>query len=106
MPAIETEDRGAVMDSMILCKFLRGVFVDFYTDELPTDDSMKFHHVAYRVDDWDAFRGKVDQLGYKLVLEGGGDALKFLYLDARDFLGHYIEYVWATPERWAQMGGK
>ena len=27
--AIETEDRAAIMDSMILCKFLRGVFVDF-----------------------------------------------------------------------------
>ena len=25
--AIESEDRAAVMDSMILCKFLRGVFV-------------------------------------------------------------------------------
>jgi aldehyde:ferredoxin oxidoreductase len=28
--AIETEDRAALMDSMILCKFLRGVFGDFY----------------------------------------------------------------------------
>jgi aldehyde:ferredoxin oxidoreductase len=28
--AIETEDKAAVMDSMILCKFLRGVFEDFY----------------------------------------------------------------------------
>jgi aldehyde:ferredoxin oxidoreductase len=28
--AIETEDRAAIMDSLILCKFLRGVFADFY----------------------------------------------------------------------------
>ena len=28
--AIETEDRAALMDSLILCKFLRGVFSDFY----------------------------------------------------------------------------
>jgi aldehyde:ferredoxin oxidoreductase len=28
--AIETEDKAAVMDSLILCKFLRGVFEDFY----------------------------------------------------------------------------
>jgi aldehyde:ferredoxin oxidoreductase len=28
--AIETEDRAALMDSLILCKFLRGVFEDFY----------------------------------------------------------------------------
>jgi aldehyde:ferredoxin oxidoreductase len=28
--AIETEDKAALMDSMIICKFLRGVFEDFY----------------------------------------------------------------------------
>jgi len=28
--AIETEDKAAIMDSLILCKFLRGVFEDFY----------------------------------------------------------------------------
>ena len=27
--AIQTEDRAALMDSLILCKFLRGVFGDF-----------------------------------------------------------------------------
>ena len=30
--AIETEDRAALMDSLILCKFLRGVFSDFYEE--------------------------------------------------------------------------
>ena len=30
--AVETEDRAAVMDSLILCKFLRGVFDDFFAD--------------------------------------------------------------------------
>ncbi|HEX5493183.1 MAG TPA: aldehyde ferredoxin oxidoreductase C-terminal domain-containing protein [Mycobacteriales bacterium] len=30
--AIETEDRAAVMDSMILCKFLRGVFSEPFTE--------------------------------------------------------------------------
>ena len=29
---IETEDRAAVMDSLILCKFLRGVFADFFAE--------------------------------------------------------------------------
>ncbi len=28
--AIETEDRAAIMDSLILCKFLRGVLTDFF----------------------------------------------------------------------------
>jgi aldehyde:ferredoxin oxidoreductase len=30
--AIETEDRAALMDSLILCKFLRGVFADFFAE--------------------------------------------------------------------------
>jgi len=30
--AIETEDRAAIMDSLILCKFLRGVFTDPFAD--------------------------------------------------------------------------
>jgi aldehyde:ferredoxin oxidoreductase len=30
--AIETENKAALMDSLILCKFLRGVFSDFYQE--------------------------------------------------------------------------
>ncbi len=30
--AVETEDRAAVMDSLILCKFLRGVFTDPFSE--------------------------------------------------------------------------
>jgi aldehyde:ferredoxin oxidoreductase len=30
--AIETEDKAALMDSLILCKFLRGVFDDFFAE--------------------------------------------------------------------------
>lgn len=31
-PAIETEDRAALLDSLILCKFLRGVFSDLFAE--------------------------------------------------------------------------
>ena len=30
--AIDTEDRAALMDSLIICKFLRSVFTDFYSE--------------------------------------------------------------------------
>src|SRR5206468_195629 len=30
--AVDTEDRAALMDSLILCKFLRGVFTDFHAE--------------------------------------------------------------------------
>ena len=29
---IDSEDRAAIMDSMILCKFVRGVFEDYYAE--------------------------------------------------------------------------
>jgi aldehyde:ferredoxin oxidoreductase len=32
LAAVETEDRAAIMDSMILCKFLRGVFVEPFAE--------------------------------------------------------------------------
>lgn len=79
--------------------------VDLYRDALPADDGLKFHHICMRVADWDEFRPRVDPQPYPVVLEGGNEALRFLYLDARPFLGHYLEYVWMTEERWGQMGG-
>jgi len=30
--AVETEDKAALMDSLILCKFLRGIFADFFEE--------------------------------------------------------------------------
>ena len=80
--------------------------VDIYRDELPADDSLKFHHICMRVPEWDSFRARVDQKGYRVVLEGGNDMLKYIYIDGREFVGHYLEYVWMTPERWTSLGGK
>jgi hypothetical protein len=31
--------------------------------------------------------------------------LLWLYLAARDTLGHYLEYCWMTPERWTMIRG-
>ena len=80
--------------------------VDIYRDALPADDSLKFHHICMRVDNWQEFRARVAHQRLPVVLEGGSEQLRFLYLDARDFLGHYLEYVWMTPERWTQLGGR
>lgn len=66
---------------------------------------LRFHHVCMRIEDWDAFRARVARQDLPVVMERAieGDALKFLYLDAREFCGHYLEYVWTTDERWAAM---
>jgi hypothetical protein len=80
--------------------------VDVYRDALPADDSLKLHHICMRVDNWQEFRARVEHQRFPVVLEGGSEHLRFLYLDARDFLGHYLEYTWMTPERWTQLGGR
>jgi hypothetical protein len=80
--------------------------VRLYADALPPDESLQFHHICMRVADWDEFRARVDEQPYPVVLEGGNELLRFLYLDARPLLGHYVEYTWMTNERWAQMGGQ
>jgi hypothetical protein len=74
---------------------------------LPDGDVPRFHHSCARVDDWDDFRRRVDRQPCPVVLEKADDPqLKFLYLDARDLLGHYLEYTWMTDARWAQLGGR
>jgi hypothetical protein len=80
--------------------------VDVFRDALPADDSLLFHHSCARVDDWNDFRARVDRQPLPVVLEGGGDKLKFLYLDARELLGHYLEFAWMDDERWSQLGGR
>jgi hypothetical protein len=80
--------------------------VQVFADALPADDSLRFHHICMRVADWDTFRARVNEQPYPVVLEGGNEMLRFLYLDARPLLGHYVEYTWMTEERWTQIGGR
>lgn len=65
-----------------------------------------FHHICMKIDDWDDFRARVDAQDLPVVMEAlstGG--LKFLYLDARASLGHYLEYIWAPDQMWEMMKG-
>lgn len=67
---------------------------------------MHFHHVCMRVPDWQVFRDAVAQQALPVVLERAidGDELKFLYFDARDFCGHYLEYTWMTDAMSVRLG--
>lgn len=80
---------------------------DHYSPYLPKDRSdptPQFHHMAVRRDDLAAMRAEIDKLGLKLAFEGEVPGLTYIYLDARETLGHYLEYVWATPEGWEMIG--
>ena len=57
--AIETEDRAAVMDSLILCKFLRGVFTDPFTE---------WAALLSAVTGWDVTAGELHETARRIVM--------------------------------------
>lgn len=70
------------------------------------DGPLGFHHICTKIDDWDDFRARVDRQDLPLVMEATSNGgLKFLYLDARGTLGHYLEYVWVPDQMWEMMKG-
>ena len=84
-----------------------GDVLAIYRNALPDDDRLAFHHVCHRVEHWEEFTARAENQPAPLVLKGGTPGvLEFAYLDTRQWLGHYTEYVWMTPERWGQMGGR
>ncbi|PEQ11822.1 hypothetical protein B2G71_15385 [Novosphingobium sp. PC22D] len=66
---------------------------------------LRFHQTCARVSDWSDFRARVAKQDLPVAMERdmGGDALKFLYLDARPLVGHYLEYTWMTDAAWDQI---
>jgi hypothetical protein len=69
------------------------------------DPSPRFHHIAVRRKNEAEMRREIEELGLPLVFEGSvPGVMVFIYLDARETLGHYLEYVWATPEGWQMQG--
>jgi hypothetical protein len=80
--------------------------IDVYQEGLSDASPLHFHHVCMRVPDWEEFRARVDRERLPVAMEGGTPGhLLWLYLDARDTLGHYLEYCWMTPERWTMIRG-
>lgn len=58
--AVETEDKAALMDSLILCKFLRGVFDDFYGEAA---------HMLRLVTGWDATANELRETAKRIVTQ-------------------------------------
>jgi len=77
-----------------------------YAPFLPADKSdptPHFHHIAMRREDEDAMRAEIAELGLPLAFEGGMPGLTFIYLDGRESLGHYLEFVWGDANFWASQ---
>jgi aldehyde:ferredoxin oxidoreductase len=56
--AIEAEDRATLMDSLILCKFLRGVFGDFFAEAA---------HLLHLVTGWDVTANELRHTAQRIV---------------------------------------
>ena len=59
--AVQTEDRAAIMDSLILCKFLRGVFTDPFTE---------WAALLSSVTGWDVDGAELRRTARRIVLAG------------------------------------
>lgn len=82
-------------------------YIEDYAPFLPADRSdptPRFHHTAVRRENEAEMRAEIEKLGLPLAFEGEVPGLLFIYLDARASLGHYFEYVCATPEMWTATG--
>lgn len=77
-----------------------------YIDALREDDRISFHHVCMRVDDWDELHRSLAEQPYPIVFEGAAGPSKFLYVDARPYCGHFLEYSMMPSEMWAETGGR
>lgn len=77
--------------------------VGLYKDALPDGRLLRFHHVAMRADDWDGLLADIDAQKKRVAMRGESGPVKFLYVDARDTVGHYLEYVSGPPEFWASF---
>ena len=70
-----------------------------YREVLPASGfGLVFHHIACQVpgpiERWQEFRAEVGNAEHPIAFEGDVGAAKFVFLDARPRLGHYIEYIW------------
>jgi len=63
--AVETEDRAAVIDSMILCKFLRGVFLETADPDAPWGE---WAHLLSLVTGWDLDADELRATARRIVL--------------------------------------
>ena len=102
--AIETEDRAAIMDSLILCKFLRGVFEDPFPD---------WAELLAPVTGWDVTGDELRRTARRIVLAKRIYNLREGWTRAEDwlperFLGEPLELTSGreaalTPERLRSM---
>lgn len=67
-----------------------------YQHAVPADDSIVFHHTGFYIDtdgDWAALEQEVERNGGAASAGEIPGVLRFIYVDRRADLGHFVEYV-------------
>lgn len=68
-----------------------------YRDGVSKASDVRFHHFASRVesqDEWELLLSTIKKRNLEVVVDGDVSGTKYLYIDTRKHLGHYIEYIW------------
>jgi hypothetical protein len=71
-----------------------------FEEMMKPGEALSLHHIALRCDDIDGVRELHAAAGHPWTMEGRFRTARFLYIDARASLGHFLEYVSAPPEYW------
>lgn len=75
---------------------VRGA-VQLYSNRIRPGSPVSFHHLGYRVDDFDAASAIVSAAGRSWVQHATWGDIRFGYLDLTDELGHYVEVMELGP---------
>jgi hypothetical protein len=70
-----------------------------YRDVLPSDGfAIRHHHLGYAVSseaEWQAKQREIERQRIAVVLSGESpDVIRYQYIDVRDDVGHYVEYLY------------
>ena len=79
-----------------------------WREPLPSSDfAVALHHFGFMIPGprsaWSEFRETIGNRDYPIVIEGDFDPAKFVYVDLRDSLGHYCEYLWMQDDLHAHV---
>lgn len=68
---------------------------------LSPDDVMRFHHfghIYYDAGEWEHINAEIASRGLKIAEKDSfGDMLDYIFVDERDLLGHWVEFVYCKP---------
>jgi len=84
--------------------------IPLYQETLPARGfALRFHHLGHFLDseaEWQDILAQVKAKKMKIAVEGDAGGLKYLYVDLRDSLDHFVEYVYhGSLESQAMLAG-